>query len=850
MTKKNQIIVHQAFYGEVNRRSHGCVFSTFEDAELNTFLTGFTDRPSAIPAGIVMLPYYSAIAHGKYYVFTLTFPDHTAQRAGMVFTHVLIIAIDDIEYVNNLDYLFSHFCKTIPENKTSIQVLIILISALETKETLGTFPEYVIQGARELANGKLPMLFCGKSELFIRLITSVWAGIPYSFRTKISFTAGFSTANMDTSKTVIHFQKNLQDSLRNSEFISDMATNLMEVNSTVEKYILTPLSNNQFDVFIKDLNVDLKDWSILQLCAKAYEGYQNYSQVSNDALKQLMRQLAKISPNKNEGKSIKEKVISELKLRIDLTQETNLKSLKNLPLDAFDSGEDVVADSVNSFVETELTKLNGFSDELMSEVIILSHNETQANWWHTAIKRALGNSIKAEHVTGIQNIWKLLISSEDSLPATLSFFPKDQKYQHLLIKHMPQNIPQNIAENFAKSIQKREWILLHAHLIRIYLHPKEALKQQLLLEQKLTLDSFEGSKLIAKDTTDDDILFLVMDTKEKFFIAEYAGRSIKKPTLLNDLDVTNQIWLSIWETILESGNTVVINLKDSKNKIYSLFDYIINGNNVSDKIINEISLSKFGNLLTYPNRINLWSRLPLATKDNFLIKTSAQLLEQLSKNLTIEIPNDTILLDHISRKGIADFLNDNRNNIESVIPIFEKFSQLSDYNLRDYLNNFTGQISAIDATQLGKLVARKRFSNSAYAINSKSSKDNNWRFALAECYDLLDFWTKLFSPYTGSLLSSSITQDEWWRNTEELIVELYSNGTSLTTIWKKAGGKESELLTKGTSSEIWSDALYKLRKEYFNAISMNNLLNEVKKQYGENQKFKIIYDLRKNFIKT
>ena len=80
--------------------------------------------------------------------------------------------------------------------------------------------------------------------------------------------------------------------------------------------------------------------------------------------------------------------------------------------------------------------------------------------------------------------------------------------------------------------------------------------------------------------------------------------------------------------------------------------------------------------------------------------------------------------------------------------------------------------------------------------------------------------------------------------------ELYPNGTSLTTIWKKAGGKESDLLAKGTSSEIWSDVFYKLRKEHFKGITMNNLLKEVKKQYGENQKFKIIYDLRKNFIKT
>src|SRR3546814_21007023 len=80
----------------------------------------------------------------------------------------------------------------------------------------------------------------------------------------MSFTAGFSPTNIDTSKTVIHFQKNLEDSLRNSEFISDIDTSLVEVNSTVEKYILLPLSDNHFEVFIRNLNVDLHNWKILR----------------------------------------------------------------------------------------------------------------------------------------------------------------------------------------------------------------------------------------------------------------------------------------------------------------------------------------------------------------------------------------------------------------------------------------------------------------------------------------------------------------------------------------------------------------------------------------------------------
>ena len=322
------------------------------------------------------------------------------------------------------------------------------------------------------------------------------------------------------------------------------------------------------------------------------------------------------------------------------------------------------------------------------------------------------------------------------------------------------------------------------------------------------------------------------------------------PKHLKRMDVLNVNWQLIWAEAIENGNDIGAGLKEPEKEIYKLFDHLIGGNSVSERLIDKISRSEFGNLLMYPNRAILWGKLPLSVKDNFLNKTSSTLLEQLSKNATIEIPNDNILLDHISRKGVFDFLYYNRNNIKSVIPVFEKFSQLSDNNLRDYLSNFSGQIDAIDAARLGKFIAVRHFSNSAYKINSKASRTNNWKYALAECHHLMDFITKGILSFSGILSTVKISTDQWWQSTEELIIELYPNGTSLTTIWKKAGGKESDLLTKGTSSEIWGDVFYKLRKGHFKETTINDLLKEVKKQYGENYRFKIIYDLRKNFIKT
>nr|WP_255552323.1 effector-associated domain EAD1-containing protein [Flavobacterium sp. CSZ] len=323
----------------------------------------------------------------------------------------------------------------------------------------------------------------------------------------------------------------------------------------------------------------------------------------------------------------------------------------------------------------------------------------------------------------------------------------------------------------------------------------------------------------------------------------------KSPKNLNKLKVLDANWQKIWLEAILTGNEIETGLKEPDKEISKLFDSLILGANISEELIDKISQSEHGNILFYPNRSEIWKKFSDNAKNNFLTKTSAALLNQLSLNSNTLIPDDIFIIDHISQKGVWDFLFFNRNNIKSVIPIFDKFN-LQDSNLKDYLSNYTGHINAVEATQLGKLIAVKRFSNSAYIINSKASKRNNWKFALAECHYLLDFITKAALVISGTISSVNIPTDEWWQSTEELIVELYPNGTALTTIWKKAGGKESDLLTKSTANEIWSDALYKVRRNQLKKITMNKLLKEIEKQYGDSKKFKIIYGLRKNYIKT
>ena len=846
MANKNQINIHQALYGEVNR-SHGCLFSTIEDTELNTFLTGFTDRPSAVPAGISMQPYYSAIAHGGYYVWTLTFPDYTAQRAGMVFTHVLIITIDDIKYVSNLENLFSYFCKTIPENKTSIRELIIPISTIGLNQDINVFPKYVIQGARELGNGKLPILFCGQSESFVKLITTIWIGLPQSFRTKISFTAGFSTSNIDESKTILHFQKNLESSLKNLEFISDKNTNLEEVNSTIEKYILTPLSDDRFEIFLKDLNVDLNDWSILQLCAKAYESYQNYLELNNDALKQLIRQIAKISPNKDDGKLIKSKVVSEIKQRINSSKETNLKSLKNLPLTAFDSGEDNISNSVKSYAETELTKeVNSFNVDIMSEAIILSYKETQPNWWHAAIKNALRNIINNDSVKSIQNVWKLLVKSKDSLSVVLTFFPEERKYESLLVEQIPKDIPQQIAKSFAKGIQKRKWMLLHAHLIQIYLTPKEALKKQLSIEQKLALDSFEGSKLIVQDVTDKDLLSLTMETNEDFYIKEYADRSVIKPKLLNSLNVKNEIWLSIWSNTLKETNNLDHGIIKLSEKVEQLLNIIPEGVEIPDAIISQIANSKYANLSELEKRADLWKYFQPNIRELFLEATANALVKSISSQGLADVKIEPELMSHISSdKYMTALLKTYRADINIILDVYGYIRNVKDSFLANYIKYYPNHLNDIQSDRLGNLVLNKHFSLSARQIFEKTKHNYSFKVALTKCQSLINigFWDQF---RWGRLIGQKVSTDSVYSELTRIAVKLYAKGPEDNDIWKRAGGEISKLHNHKTREDNWRNAVDLLRnggggKE----ISVKSLIKEMIEDHPNNTELKEI----KNYFK-
>ncbi|CDS91477.1 hypothetical protein BN1088_1240003 [Sphingobacterium sp. PM2-P1-29] len=843
-----KVIIHQSICGEVNK-AWGLIKTTLLDINIAkniAFRTDLQDQTS----GINWEPAIRGFSEGDFFLIMKTFEDTSPDvRRGRKFSHVLMIPKKEIVGIDNIDQIISLLPQEI--NKSTdlepISIEMSLIDAVSIPDAIRGKFHKLIHGYININSYKNTLIWIGQED-FETAVIELWKRLRSIDRQNFQFGITFNNDQKETNYiSLIAVPESVQSKFVKSDFFIIRKNDNHEPTELIEQLLIGDASVqqriNNFEKKIESKPLSREDITLIAKGIDTFEQVDNIKDLKK--LNTLSHIVAEYASSDKQGTDFKQQLLKKIVQLVESANFSDLNILRNFKTESFKNSKKTLSTALVGWIKKYIFSIENKSVGYTS--FFEQVKKSNPNWWDKVITQELESYLRTLQAPKIATIYAWLLESSSILSIIKSFIDKSKNAESCFIEKLPNKLSKELIEKLQEFSINYNWLRLYANLLDKQFELDNALAELFKIDQDENY--FEAIEIIIKGKDENLIVDYAVNTGESRMI-KIAGKICSNGhKYLNKMDVLNANWQLIWTEAIENGNQVEAGLKEPEKEIHKLFDHLIDGNVVSEKLIDKISYSEFGNLITYSNRANLWKELPVPVKDVFLVKTSTILLEQLSKNSTIEIPNDTVLSDYISRKGIADFLYFNRNNIRSVIPIFEKFPQLSDYYLRDYLNNFSGQINALDATQLGKLIARKRFFNSAYTINSKSSKTNNWRFALAECYALLDFWTKLFSPYSGSFLSSSITQDEWWRNTEELIVELYSNGTSLTTIWKKAGGKEFELLMNASPANVWNDVLYKLRRGQFKDITMNDLLKEIKKQYGDNPKFKIIYDLRKNFIK-
>ncbi len=771
-------------------------------------------------------------------------------RNGRKFTHSFIISIQDIVKIENLEPIIDLLPSAIDKD-IDIEPILFQLDNNSKKSNPHPFQDRfnkLIHGYINVNDYKNTIVWIGQ-EHFDSAVIELWKRLLQNERVGFQFGISFNNDNKEVPGiSLIAVPESVQSKFINSDFFIVDKNDSYKSTQLLEQLLIgDPLAQKRINDFEAALNSGPLDRNAVNLVAKGLDTFEQLDTIHDiKKITTLSHIIAKYAPSEKQGEQYKQRLLTRIVEIAQSATYAEILVLRNFNVDSYKNARKILGKTLTDWLKkTVFSK----SKNKMVDLDFFAQIEVKnKNWWENIIEREISDYLDRMNESKVSVVYSWLQQSALVLSIINPLLDHSKESENCFIKKLPARVSADLIEELEKIARSNSWWNLYATTLRHHLGFEDAVAELTKMDQDI--DHFDSINIIIKGEKPSVIINYAVNNSERRMQIIAGELCRDSPKYLNNIDVKNENWRAIWLEAIRKGNTIGEGISEPQKEICHLFDLLILGENISEELLERISKSEYGNILLYAKMPQLWDRLPLHIKDNFLKHTSTSLLKSLSENSTTEIPEDIVLLSYISNSGLSDFLYFNRNNIKTVLPLFERFPQLDDINLRDYLNNYNGQISAIDATQLGRLIAKKSFKKSAEVVNNKASKNNNWIYALEECHYILSFFDKGILALSRGLTSVKIPTAEWWQGAEDLIAELYPNSASLTTIWKKAGGKEADLLTNASAANIWNDALFKLRKEHFNKITMNSLLKEIKKQYGGNEKFKIIYDLRENYIKT
>ena len=746
--EENKIIIQQAYYGEVNR-AHSCITQTTNDSELTSFLIAFSDRPAALPPGVELTPYLSGVAFSKQYIFTKTFPDPFATRAGMVFTHVLILNISDIYSVNNLDDILSFFLNKVPKERTELKPISINISNENSISANRVQPKFIQETIAAFISGNYPVLFSGSIESFKIAIQQIWNSPNTEFRKKIKFRTSFTPSDLEGIKdlTIVSIQKEFLPKWTGHKIVQSENNEQVDIISHSEALFLGHKKDNPFYSFLIELNVIQSDFQIFGQCDKVYNDFITLDKIEDaNILRQDIRLLSKISPSLSDGRKVKERFIKRLEEHIQIGKDSNIKALRNIEWSAFDNGEAKGKGIIYDFIANELYKATKIP--LLSELLNLACSEEPKIWWHNSIQEYFKIPLANYKKPLLENLWKLIDDSEQTCKNIFLLVSVSKENEDSLRNSIPLKLKDETIKALEAISKKRNWFLFHSDLLLKYLPTDKSIVKQLVIEDSLSLKDSVGVKYLAEKLNDKELIALTLSTNASKLIQLTVERILKDKSLLKEIDVSIPCWLSIWSMTLDKTRNISAGIEGKEQAVInSVFDLLVKENSIEEVIIELIANSTFADITNYEQRAKLWKGIPIKFTETFLDLTSKKIVQQLlSGKVDVTTIEKQLLTKITSDSFMSNFLEEHKNDIGSVIKVYESFPNLKDDFLSDYISYYRNSITETDAKNLGALVSKNKFNKSAKSIYEKSKYNHTFRPAFEICKDLVSIsvWDLFF----------------------------------------------------------------------------------------------------------
>ncbi|MBS4033522.1 MAG: hypothetical protein KGZ85_03570 [Ignavibacterium sp.] len=838
------IIIHQAICGEQNK-AWELINTTLEDIPLAKKIAFQVDLQDSPPSGLQWLPVLRGFSFGNHFLLIKTYPDNSPEvRNGRVFSHCLIIDKSDLSIISDVSHLLTFFS---PEMNKAIQLAPITLTTaeqniVELKDNLQKRFNKVIQFFLRFSEGVETIIWIGQKNYEIA-VSKLWQMLSPQQRENFYFGINFNPAEVAKNKLVfVTIPENLESKFTTKGFTTICKEDSIELTDFADQYLAREENAiRRIESFISSIEAVRPNQKDISVIAKGVTTFENIDEEKDiKLLNTLSNIISKYSPNPSQGILTKSKLVKRISLLAEKAEDSEIFLLRNFHTSAFKGSKELFSTAIDKWCNNFL--LNEKQNQKINYAPFIHQilAADQSNWLVSSVTDKLNEFLFKVNKISAKVIWSWILSDITILKKISDKLDNTKPAETYLYETLP-ILNEEILLEIKSFAIKRKWFRLYATILKTQYPFEEAINEQLKIDSEM--NHYEGIEIITKSVKSNCIISVALSNGDRRLIQLSGKLCNKDKKLLSSLEIENINWQEIWLASINNGNDIYDGIKEPLQTTYKLFNLLISGKSISEGLLIKIGETDYANVLDFPNRSEIWDRLPSKVKTKFLEKTSASLLESLSRDSTYQVPTDKELSDYIVSDGISLFLYYNRNNIKSVLPILNTYTQIPQQMIKDYVYNYSGKIDVVDSVQLGKLVISRNSSKVAQVIQSKVKHIPNLKYALIECHSLLGIFDKASLVFSGIINDSSISEDEWWQSFSDIAIRLYEEGPTENEIWKQSDGHKYDLITGVSGKESWLNALIKLRNGGCKDITPKKLLKAMINEFPQNQELRTLKDL-------
>lgn len=532
----------------------------------------------------------------------------------------------------------------------------------------------------------------------------------------------------------------------------------------------------------------------------------------DERLREFTHLLAALAPDPEQGGDLKTDVVARISLVTGASGFAHIRGLRTFPLQAYPSGPNL-PDLLLRWAVRVVADSSAVND--LTAAVDAARKATVDEWSRTLVK-ALMDAARQDPKSTKMRLTDLADRDQRETFGWLADACTDQDDfdLHLSTWASSRTAPDWLSET---SLRHR-WPMTHAVCCDI-VDPILAWRNHAQIVGRGSVsDNMLASRVGPAGTV--NAALALADTA----LLQAAGQLVvQDPRILHPARVADPTWRAVWLSAIDAGADPW-SVVPAAEAVPQLLDALMEGEAVSNRLLNAAAGSDGADLSDYPRRASVWEYLPLGIRERFLERTSYSLARSPANQLaSLESELIGAILHPQNLEAIALL------GVDRAVDVLE---QLVDHVTSETVLAVTkgSKLPADCSDRLGHLVVFRGLKDVAKKLAQSVKKRPDLRPAATLASTLLSPGDRL----TFMLRSRGVTPtaDEIQHLAHELMVKLYSKGPMDKSLWTRSGGDQADLPEAPTPRERWSLAVDAIAAQASGAPALSAILDVMIEDYN------------------